>query len=784
MNPLLPRLRDDLVVRRTNNGSDVGFEVSLPGGATRSFTSRVFECVRALGNASDLAAWTAEVQRRHPEVTVTQLERLLTTLVDLGFAVAASSPADCRPVLQNAALHQSAPAAASQGFAETRAAGGPEDREQPGADGRRRPRRLNAEITQVTKIPVLPRPKAFADISMTRGSAPHIVILQRASTNAMAEVSERVAFILSRLGGQKTVQELLDDERISFEELKVVVRELTPRGFIEDPAGLVPDPPTRAAPPVAPVTVAVTAPPPAPSPTPTGTDSIPDEPPENTVMRMLNEAGHAVPASRIAGQRFDGSGPLRAAPRSAEGPMGSPAVVSGTSPPTPAPAVVPPVPAPAGSAASGAAAPRLDGPAREGDAYPSSSGASSDLPDGTVRPSPAASTEAGERNGDGAEAGDGAGVRAGDGAGAGDRDGAGDGDGATGTLDAPEARKRRLIRRLRAVTPPALMVLTVFVVSTQVRYPLRITSECEVRPVDRAGVRAPLDGLLAEVLVDEGQRVEKGAVLGRIGNADLRVAVVKSQSALERARAELKLLLEGSSAEELERARTRVNGLAREVELAQGRVSRTRALVKEGVAPRDDLDRAEGELASLQGQLSQARADWKLLEAGSRPEEQRRKEAEIRSLEAQLELDQRGLDATEMKTPMAGVLVTKKPRELVNSRVGAGDVVFEILEPLEMRADVFVPERDFDVLRVGLPLKVKVTAYPTTSFEGKITRIAQEVERRDIENVVRVEGVLQNKEGLLLPNMTGFAEVEAEERPLLDLAMRRVVRWFRVRFLI
>ena len=44
--------------------------------------------------------------------------------------------------------------------------------------------------------------------------------------------------------------------------------------------------------------------------------------------------------------------------------------------------------------------------------------------------------------------------------------------------------------------------------------------------------------------------------------------------------------------------------------------------------------------------------------------------------------------------------------------------------------------------------------------------------------------VIKNDENLLVPNMTGYAGIKAEDRPVISLVLRRVMRWVRVRFLI
>jgi multidrug resistance efflux pump len=357
-------------------------------------------------------------------------------------------------------------------------------------------------------------------------------------------------------------------------------------------------------------------------------------------------------------------------------------------------------------------------------------------------------------------------------------------DGADAVASSAEARKRRAERRLKQVGRIAAVPAALFLLGLIFRYPLTITYECEIEPVDNRTVRSPIDGVLAAVVVEEGQRVQAGQVLGNLDNAAVQLELVKNKAALERATAELELLKQGTRAEEVERARARISGLQNEASLASSRLQRVRTLVKQGVAARTEQDRAEADQAAISGQLQQARAELKVLQAGARPDDLKKKEAEIESLRAQVEVSEKQLAATVLKAPMAGVITTQKPQEKVNTRVGVGDSIFEIVSPERMRATVLVSERDFDVLKKGLPMKVKVSAYPVDEFSGEVVRVGEKMERRESGNIVRVEGVIDNVDGKLVSHMTGFAEIKGESRPIVSLLGRRVLRWVRVRFLI
>lgn len=339
---------------------------------------------------------------------------------------------------------------------------------------------------------------------------------------------------------------------------------------------------------------------------------------------------------------------------------------------------------------------------------------------------------------------------------------------------------RRLKRMARAMIIPAVIVGAGFLI----KVPLTLTYPCVIRPVERDVIRSPLDGVIEEVLVDEGQRVSKGDIVARLLATDLQLAVVKSESAIQRAQAELDLLRLGSREEEVARAEARVAGLARETSIASDRVARLRGQVKNGVAPRDELDRANAERAALSGQLAQARAELRLQRAGARPDEIRRKEAELMGLRAQHEVENQNLEKTLLKARKDGIVITPKPKDLVNAKVSQGQEVLEVVLPSVMRTEVLVAERDFDVLALDMPMSVKVASLPGAEFGGRITKLGQRVERVDGLNVVRAEGKIENDNGALMPNMTGYAKIEGSEVSVTWMVVRRLVRWVRVRFLI
>src|SRR5262249_28408511 len=80
----------------------------------------------------------------------------------------------------------------------------------------------------------------------------------------------------------------------------------------------------------------------------------------------------------------------------------------------------------------------------------------------------------------------------------------------------------------------------------------------QVRPVTRAGLRAPVAGFLREVCCDEGDRVSPGSPVARLEVPDLASRLAQKQAEVREAQARLRLLEAGPRSEEVAEQHLRV----------------------------------------------------------------------------------------------------------------------------------------------------------------------------------------------------------------------------------
>ena len=342
--------------------------------------------------------------------------------------------------------------------------------------------------------------------------------------------------------------------------------------------------------------------------------------------------------------------------------------------------------------------------------------------------------------------------------------------------------RRALVRRLIGVAIAGGVVASMLLVHCADR----ITEPCELMPKSRAVVRSTLDSIVEKVLVQEGQAVKKGDLLIKLADFEFRKRLDRVDAQLAKAKAERDLLLRGARPAELSRVRQSMAARFREVGLARARMARLQKLVEQQLASVEDFDVAASEVATKEAALADVRSTLSLLIQGPTPEELAKREAEIRGIEVERSLAFPSIAATELRSPIDGVVVTSKLAQKVGSVVTAGATLVEVVDLTTMIAEVYVPQAKVELLGLGAPVRVKVGSLPSELFVGKVTFVGLAVERRGEPpaEYVRAESELDNSKGLLRPQVTGYAEIDAGTFTLGARIFRSFAQWVRFRFVI
>ena len=395
-------------------------------------------------------------------------------------------------------------------------------------------------------------------------------------------------------------------------------------------------------------------------------------------------------------------------------------------------------------------------------------------------------------------------------------------------------------RRLRIAVPAILALLAVLPV------PMTVSGGFTVLPTQNADLRPEVDGVVEAVYVKEGDRVEKGALVARLSNRDRQAALDQLDASIQEKQAKLKMLRLGARGEDIALLRQRLatagtrefetkQRYAEEKQLLAARLAAARAgaskaaeqlkfaeekfvhmqplegsgaisplELKEAqadvVVRRSALEEAEAALQYVRAQnLEERRQEMALaaasrleaerelqrLLAGSRPEEIEAGAAEVASLEARRADLRDQILRAQIRAPHAGVITTPRLEEMVGQHVAKGGLIAKVHDLHQVTAEISVAERDIADVRVGQPVRLKARAYPGQVFEGTVTGIAPATAASDHPSgskVVRVRTVIDNAGGLLKSDMTGFAKIEAADRPLIAVLGHDLVSTLRVEF--
>ncbi|MFN7499905.1 MAG: efflux RND transporter periplasmic adaptor subunit [Dolichospermum sp.] len=331
--------------------------------------------------------------------------------------------------------------------------------------------------------------------------------------------------------------------------------------------------------------------------------------------------------------------------------------------------------------------------------------------------------------------------------------------------------------------PPDVTKLTVPVEAKSVT--VRITASGKVQPIQSVNISPKSSGLLADLNVEQGDKVKKGQIIARMDNSEIKMRIIQYKANLEQAKAQLAeslagsrpeeiaqgkarvaqaqaqlaIIREGNRLQEIQQAQAQVDSAKAAVELTESRLKRYQDLAKNGAISQDSLEQYISENRKAKANLEEAKKRLSLLkignrnqdiqkqqaivnqekealrklENGNRPEEITRLKAAVASAEAQLKQQQVQLEDTIIRAPFAGIITQRyatvggfvSPAVSASSSASATSTsIVALAKGLEVLANV--PEVDISQIKQGQKVEITVDAYPDEIFHGQVRLIAPE----------------------------------------------------------
>ncbi|AHC45821.1 putative Co/Zn/Cd efflux system membrane fusion protein [Achromobacter xylosoxidans NBRC 15126 = ATCC 27061] len=229
----------------------------------------------------------------------------------------------------------------------------------------------------------------------------------------------------------------------------------------------------------------------------------------------------------------------------------------------------------------------------------------------------------------------------------------------------------------------------------QADFPVALSGIASLEATRQVLVPAEVDGRVAQILFTPGERVRAGQLLVQLNDAPEQGELARLQAQARNARA----LLE-----------------------------RTRRLVPQQAATREQLDQAQADYDQAAG--------------------------EIKRIQALIEQKR-------VKAPFDGVLGVRRVH--LGQFARAGDPLVSLTDAASVYANITLPEQALGALRMGQPVSITVDAHAGRVFEGTVTTIEPQVDPGS--RTVRVQATLANADGALAAGMFAHGQVMLPARP-------------------
>lgn len=286
---------------------------------------------------------------------------------------------------------------------------------------------------------------------------------------------------------------------------------------------------------------------------------------------------------------------------------------------------------------------------------------------------------------------------------------------------------------------------------------------------EQSDIAPQISGQVAAAPVDVGAFVRQGDVIVRLNDRDAQLRLQQAQgseqqavAALRQAEARLGLgpggRFDPNRIPEVLAARQQYEAAQAQANLAETNARRYANLLETGDVARSAYDQARAQADTARAQANAAGRQYEAALNTARQGNQgvSGAQAALASARAQTALAQKAVNDTIIRAPFAGFISDRPaaPGEYVTT----ASKIATLVRANPIKALLQLPEADAGRVRVGLPVSVRVTAYPNQEFSGQVTAINPSLNTASRAVVVQAE--IANSQNLLSPGMFATGRIQ------------------------
>lgn len=240
--------------------------------------------------------------------------------------------------------------------------------------------------------------------------------------------------------------------------------------------------------------------------------------------------------------------------------------------------------------------------------------------------------------------------------------------------------------------------------------------------VKRVNVSSKVPGRVEELLVYEGQTIEKGQAVAQLSSTEIEAKMAQVDATIAAAKAQENKAETGARDEEIRGARANWERAKAGAQLAQSTYERVETLYVDGVVPAQKRDEARAQHRASQMLADAARAQYDMARAGARSEDKEAASALVRQAEGGRAEVEAYLAETKVVSPIAGEVASQivETGELVS----AGLPIIIVADLKDAWVSFQVREDRLAGLQMGTEFTGRVPALGDKEIQMKISYIA------------------------------------------------------------
>ena len=292
---------------------------------------------------------------------------------------------------------------------------------------------------------------------------------------------------------------------------------------------------------------------------------------------------------------------------------------------------------------------------------------------------------------------------------------------------------------------------------------IRVSGNIEATEAD-VGFKIP--GRIVSRFYEEGDWVEKGKVLAKLDDEDLRQRLDLARATLMSAQARLSKLLAGSRPQELKEAEANLHQAQFDLGNKEIQYERMKALLERRVISKEAFDNAETSYKVAKAALQIATENYQLVKEGPRREDIEDARAQVDQARVSLKLAETQLSYAVLYCPISGIVLVKSSE--IGEVVNPGTSVLTLADVDHVWLKAYISETDLGKVKWGQEVIVTTDLRPKKEYKGRISFISSQAEftpkqiqteKERVTLVYRIKIDIPNPDRELKPGMPADARI-------------------------